>query len=209
MHALAKATIVIPLFIIVAAVIMRISNPVQQTSTNSDFRFTSSAPQNITPTSTNSTGLFNIPGTAKSTLDLQGPLACSHTDIDKDIKVFISKKRIYAKLKHNESIDFFLVNGDCAYKWKEGEKQGIKTCKIGQYLSLIESFSSMPFFSPELLFSLLPQIQGNADTIIDRDVAEDMMQSCSKQSIDEALFDLPRAIEFTEQKISLPPEDSL
>ncbi|CAN5218825.1 hypothetical protein BH09PAT2_BH09PAT2_03280 [soil metagenome] len=209
MHSIARATIIIPLIIIISAVILGISNHVSYQSESSKGLTISQTPP-ITETSVPrvTPDLKNI-SSKNVSLDLKGPLACFHKDKDQDIKLFVQNRQIYAKFTEKESVNHFLLQGDCLYRWQQGDKSGTKICNVGQYLTLAESFIKMPFFSPDLLFSFLPKMQGSSVSNITNNDLSMIMKSCQKVTLDEALFQIPRSVKFIEEKNSGAPEDLL
>lgn len=212
MHSVAKATIIVPIVIILIAVFLRFSHFTSQSNTSTRSVVISVTPHANTTLVEDSQKELDLLLNSRSSsisVDLQGPLACTLTDIDQDVKLFIHAKNIYFKLKEKDSEQYFLVKDGCAYKWENGQKEGIKVCNIGQYLSLAESLSRLPFFSSDMIFSMLPQFADSMGVpISDKNISR-LIKSCQKQSIEPMVFDIPSKIQFIEQKISGTPQELL
>ncbi len=212
MHSVAKATIIVPIVIILIAAFLRFSNFTSQSNTTARSVVISVTPRANTPLVEDSQkeldSLLNSKSSSVS-VDLHGPLVCTLADIDQDVKLFIHAKNIYFKLKEKDSEQYFLVKEGCAYKWENGQKEGIKVCNIAQYLSLAESLSRLPFFSTEMIFSVLPQFANSMGVHISDKNISSLIKSCQKQIIEPTVFDIPRNIQFIEQKISGTPQEFL
>ncbi len=206
MHPVAKAIIIIPLVIVSTAVTLRITGAVSRSSTSDSPVVVSVTPVVVTPIPTTFSAESRKPISSNVKLNLTGPLTCSYSTTDMDIKLFIKDRNVYAKMINTESTSFFLIAGDCGYRWADGEKSGMKICNLKQYLSLVETVSSMPFFSTEMLFSFLPK-SGGDELSLPTEAISRVLNSCKKLPIDDDLFQLPRNIQFLEQKLTGTPEE--
>ncbi len=207
MPSIAKITILAPLIIVFSALILRISGSSFQSSVTTDI---SPDPQRVTTSVPNEALPLPAVSQIKSspiTFNLTGPIVCDNSDSDKKIKLYVQNKKIYITLEIDGIRNYYLVNGDCGYKWDDANKKGIKICNIKQYFALFESISRIPFFSPEMLISFMPQMQSSIEgTVSQVDVAE-ILKSCEKKEIDPVLFEIPLQIQFVEQKLSENSEE--
>ena len=212
MHNIAKATIVVPVIIILIAVVLRFASTSYQSTVSDSTTISLSATlPTASPTSAPAYNKSALPRASTVKLNLKGPLACTYTDTDSDFKLFIQDRNVYAKFKSKEAINYVLVKGDCGYKWSDKEKEGIKMCNIGQYLSMVETFTSLPFFSPDLLLSFIPAFQGvnPEQSGASNNAISQLMSNCMKQSVNASLFDVPNTVQFVEHKITGSPENLL
>lgn len=209
MHSIAKATIIVPLIIIILAVVLRLSGSSYLANSPIPSPITAISPAIQTPIPTKY--MANSPKSIflGKKLDLKGPLVCASHENESDMKLFIQNRKMYAKFSTKENTNYFLVNGNCGYKWVDGEKEGNKICNIEQYLSLFESLSSIPFFSPDMLFSFLPKLNAASNAKISNDIVTSVLNSCEKRPVDDILFEIPHTVRFVEQKMKGSPEDLL
>lgn len=214
MHSIAKATIIVPLIIILIASVLRFSRATYNLNTKSPI-----VPTSVinTPSPYISSGftidvtdgiqsLF-LPDFSGKSIDLKGPYVCSVVDIEKEINVFIKDRQIYIKYKTSDNTNFILVKEDCIHKWVNMEKQGRKVCGIDQYLSMFDSLSSLPLFSTEVLFTLISKLESSSNQRINSEGVKKLVNSCENQDIDDAMFTFPTNITFIEEKFTQPPKE--
>lgn len=216
MHSVAKSTIIIPVVILLIAAVMRFSQATYKLNTKGEIRPSvsaiSSSPdvldQSNNVSQDDMQALFPSQRSGKG-FNLKGPYACSVTDAQKDMKLFIKDRSIYIRYKELDKINYILIKGDCAYKWSDQDKQGIKVCDIGQYLSLVDSLSKIPFFSTDILFSMISELKNSSTTEVKTEDIKKLVNSCEETDIDNDLFVVPVNVTFIEQEINGKPEDLL
>lgn len=198
MHSIPKLTIIVPIFILIAAIFLRVTSPPAQQTMQ---------PLPVIPDTTTSSNERTVQSTPKpiQRLNLQGPYSCAYNAEDVSMKAFIQDRKIYAKIVNTEKTTQFLLIGDCLYTWEMKEQTGTKMCGLGQYISLFESFSSMPFLSSDMIVSMISGFQSSAK--LDAGAVNGMLNSCVKNTIDPILFELPKTVHFVEGKISGIPKE--
>jgi len=146
-------------------------------------------------------------GTDKSSpvFDLDGPLVCDYVGDQAKITARILSKNIYMKYEKEETpASYILVKDGVLYTWTHGSYEGQKIPEVGQYLSLFDTFSM--FMSPDMLFSLIPQVDG---TKISSETTAGLKESCIKKNVNEEVFTVPKAVTFTEtdlKQMKVPEE---
>lgn len=202
MHSLGKAVMMVAVIIVVIAIFINFSS----LSNTAAFRKERNIPlappvaEPISPTNPASPlDMFQ----GKNSFDLNGPLVCNYTSEGMTASVRILNKNIY--LKHTQKDakpGYVVVNDGTLYLWEQGSYEGQKVSNVGQYLNLFDSFSM--FMTPDMLFSLVPQVNENALT---QDQISMLTDSCEKQEVDDAIFAIPSAVKFTEtdmQNLDVP-----
>lgn len=214
MHSIAKATIIVPLIIILIASILRFSQATYNSNTKAPTVPTSvmntpspNISSGFTIDATDRIQSLFLPDFSGKSIDLKGPYVCSVVDIEKEINVFIKDRQIYIKYKTSDNTNFILVKEDCIHKWGNTEKQGRKFCKIDQYLSMFDSLSSLPLFSTEILFTLITKLESSSNQRIDSEGVKKLVNSCEKQDLVDNIFTLPTNITFIEEKLTEPPTE--
>ncbi len=199
MHPVGKFIITLPIAILLIALLLNSSTIAQKANLDVDgvYRLPTSNTDESSPSDNPFTQFFSG-NQGSSSINLEGPLVCSYKDEISDISVKIFQKNIYAEIKQEDQITkVMMVNGD-VYKWQHGEYTGEKIVGVGQYVSLLESFSA--FISPDMIFSLLPQAQESQTLTSDQ--VQNLKDSCKPGTIDSQIFSVPKAIKFTEVDVS-------
>lgn len=123
------------------------------------------------------------------TFDLNGPYQCIYTDASMNVEIAVKNKKVSATFTTDETKTNILVNGDCGYKWEEGQFTGEKMCNIGQYLSIIDMLSSMNLMSFDSVLSMIQSVDSSVS--IDSGVMSSVAQTCQKQEVEDSVFTIP------------------
>lgn len=196
MYTVSRYIIFVPVVIFILALYIHYSSP-KQSSINSTTIPSVQPKQN---------GLDTVKTKSASSnnkLDLKGPYKCQYKTNDMDISAYILNRKVYVELTQNKKTDYILLNGDCGYKWVKGENKGEKMCGVGTYVSMIESFSSMPFFNINSMFSMVGQFSPSMN--LEPAQLAQVAESCKKETVEDMVFTIPTTIIFSDiQKISPP-----
>jgi len=88
----------------------------------------------------------------------------------------------------------FLVNGDCLYRYQKSQSIGVKTCGVGQYVSMGKSLLTNGLISGSSFDTILKQM-GSKQTIPFNMQA--VLNSCKNvKEIDEKAFAVPKGVVF-------------
>ena len=193
-----KFTIVVPLFILLLGIVFRVTGVTKTYQNNPSIKLSpTSVPSKIDPAEAFLNTQINRPSEQK--IDLTTPSLCKYQKEATDVTVHIKNKNVAARIVTNDEDNTYLLLGDCFYKWKTGTIQGEKTCGVGQYVSLAESFFSMPILSNALLETTIEQKAG--DIPIEASEFMAALKSCVKQPVEDSKFILPKNILFSEKKL--------
>lgn len=119
MSYISKATIVIPIAIVVLASLLILSGDKNQTNTEAPF---------ATP------AIVQAKPPVK--FDLNGPLVCSYQTKDLSGKAYVKSKKIYAEIFNKKATNIYLLNGDCLYSWTKNTYTGQKSCGLSPMISM-------------------------------------------------------------------------
>ncbi len=190
-HFLSKIVIVIPIVVVVLAFFMKMNGKLEQ-QTNvrrnpalyaSPF-VTQKPAQLAAPKNSSSSAQFN----------LKGPLVCNYIDKEASLSASIKNKNIYVKMSDSKLTQHILVKGDCLYKWEIGKKTGEKVCKIGKFLDMFDSLSSLGLVDLDAMFGELSKAKPS--TTITPPSMKKMTESCKKIEVKDEIFTLPTTITF-------------
>lgn len=130
----------------------------------------------------------------KINLDLRGPWICSFNDKNASITAYIKERKIKVEVKTSEENNYFLVNNDCLYQWRQGQFSGDKSCGIGYYLTFAESILNN---NQNLFFNLfLKQFKE-----VNKNFS--FADWCRKENINDDIFLLPTTILFKNKEKNL------
>ncbi len=130
--------------------------------------------------------------TTMKQLDLEGPWVCESDALN----IYVKQKNIKVAFMDGTVQRHLLINGDCAYEWS-GNSDGVKQCGIGMYLDLLAPFvSSDPARIVQITKSLRSEMQGEIDV-------DQIIASCLKSPVDDALFTVPQGIKWVVQSQDL------
>lgn len=107
-----KAVIIIPIFVLIISLFLKINTP-----KNSASLLSPATPTTI-PIVQNSTFKF----------DLKGPIVCD--------TLFIQDKKIFFKNK----LTNYLLKDDCFYIWETGKFNGERKCNLSNYINMAENY---------------------------------------------------------------------
>lgn len=187
-HVVSKLTIAVPLVIMVLALLISINSRsqsmIKKTSIQPTLKVESQTSQTASAASTIS-------------FDLKGPLNCEYKSSTQDIRVAVKDTKVATTIIENKQQRHIIRSGDCVYLWNHGELTGQKICGVEQYASMFQMVSSLPFFKPEMLASMLNQFntQPGASIAAQLPFAE-VLKKCKKSAVNEGVFDIPTAVNF-------------
>lgn len=177
MTAISKATIIIPLVVLMVGTGFAFKNkmvPKQNSSVESS------------PIKASSHSIK---------IDLKGPLVCDYSSASVAISASIKDKKILIKKTDKNLVYNYLVNGDCLYSWSNNVS-GQKTCGLGQYMSTFETLSNMGLMDFNNVLGGLSQFEATKNLVSQKADIEGLVKTCRKEEISDSIFDIPVKISF-------------
>ncbi|MFA9288991.1 MAG: hypothetical protein ACEQSA_03875 [Weeksellaceae bacterium] len=186
MHTVGKFSIALPLMIMVFALVFATRpKPVVRQNLS------------LTPTVSMNSSAQEASTTADIKIDLKGPLNCAYKTSTQQIKVAIKDEQVAATIVEQTTKRFIIRAGDCVYLWNDKEFTGQKICGVNQYASMFGMVSSLPFFKPEMLLTMLNQMSDKPEVAsVSQLPFAAVMKQCKKSEVDTAVFNLPTNITF-------------
>lgn len=131
-----KIIIIIPVFIIVAAVIIK---GVQKNDNIINIQPTPKV--NIASAKTEKSSMTSLlkESTIAAKLKIKGTFVCDINDTDKKIHLLVDNKQAYVEYISSTINMIGLLNKDCFYSWDKKTLKGNKTCNLGVIISMIEN----------------------------------------------------------------------
>ena len=167
-----KIVIVIPIFIIVAALFIKL-NQKPNFSSQKKISTPTLEVKKIPPTKT------------PNPIDLKGPYICQFQDKEASLSAYIFDKKVFVKKETKDKIENYLLNNDCFYFWEKGKFTGEKVCGLSGYFNLL---NLLPNFSQLNILSA-----ANLNTYFN---------NCKKQPIkNQEIFNIPNNILFKNTSI--------
>lgn len=196
MYTVSRFIIFVPIVILILSLYIHYTTP--NKSSSNVVAVPSVQPQQSTVNSSSTQS-----SASKININLTGPYRCGYQDKETQVAAFIKNKKVFVEFTQKNETDYVLLNGDCGYKWEKGKTTGEKMCGVGTYISLFESFSSMPFFDLNTIFSMIGQV-GPSISIAPEKLSA-VADSCKKETVDESVFTIPTAIVFSDLQTITPP----
>lgn len=193
-HFFSRFTIIFPIVIVIIAIFLKLTSGNSQQKSFKEY--------SLTPTTTKSQNLqdslsISEKSTPSARFNLTGPLSCSFSTKSSVIKAYIKDKKIFITMDKKNVVNNYLLNGDCAYIWKNGIYSGEKICGISQQVSIVEGLLSSGFIDPNLIFSGLGKVFELPDIGGSQDVLKSAMSSCKNEEIPNSVqFEIPRNVLF-------------
>lgn len=185
---LSKAVIVAPVIVVIIALVYKFNtkgkalNQIQPTV----------SPTTIQQQKTSSQSKINI--------DLKGPLVCSGKVEDLIINVFIKDKKIKIITDQKNTKDNIFFNGDCYYRWGEGEYVGERICGLSPFMSAAETMINLGVLNFNSITSQLTKLGLNQKIATNEAKITELVQNCKKKNINMSVFEVPGNILFKNKK---------
>lgn len=132
----------------------------------------------------------------KINIDLKGPLVCDGKIDNLIINAFIKDKKIKAVLNQNNIKSNVLFNGDCYYRWQEGEYVGERVCGLSPFMSVAETMMNFGGLNLNSITSQLAKLGLDQKIATNQAKITELVQSCKKKDIDTKTFVVPNNILF-------------
>ncbi|PJC30441.1 hypothetical protein CO051_05685 [Candidatus Roizmanbacteria bacterium CG_4_9_14_0_2_um_filter_39_13] len=198
LHPFIKATIAIPVAIIVLAIFIQTSTTDRRVANTTQRSIPEQyEPQNTTQTSPENL-LNTFSGGWKSKVDLEGPSICAYSNENIQIHAQIKNKNVTAQVEQNGKKNKYVLKEDCLYSWIDTQKSGLKVCELGQYISMFGMFSF--FISPDMIMSSISGL--NPSMPVSQDVIQGVLSSCKDMDVKDTAFNIPKSIQFTQGTLS-------
>lgn len=193
-HYLSRATIIIPIVVVIAALVIKFSGGKFVRYEN---KLQSAHPTPVVLQTNLNKEIIKKNSTSSAQINLRGPLSCDYKTKDTSISAKIKNDKILATVSSQKEINNFLLNGDCVYIWEKDKLSGNKICQIANYISMFNSLTNNPLLGSINLFNFLPKTNGG-DKFADLSQIniQTALKSCQKQDLDEDTFTLPANILF-------------
>lgn len=191
MDIISKATIIIPLVVLMLGTATAFKNKVE-----SQKVLSSRQEQTQVPTSTQTLTQNSSPNIK---LDLKGPLVCAYKSSTVAINVVVKDKNVLLKKTEKNISSNYLLKGDCLYSW-ESNFSGTKICGLSQYISTFEALSKMGIMNLETALSSLSQFEGAKNIGSQEANIKETLKTCRKEEMKDSVFDLPVKVLFKDQK---------
>lgn len=190
---LSKATIIIPLVVLLIALIIKfnekpktqsyleqpIIQPTIQVKVESDLL------KNFIKTNASSSASF----------DLTGPLNCDYQYDGGVVNAQIKNNNILLKANTKSLTQAILYKGDCIYLWTPGKLSGQKICGVSSYISTLNALSGFGNFSLDSILKYLPSLGIPVKNVSSKDIAG-IINSCKKKEVNSDIFTIPQNILF-------------
>ncbi len=189
----ARATIIIPIFVILVSLFFFSQSKLQAFQAKKALL---AKPTSIPVSPTTS---------AKETMkiNLSGPLSCSYTDSTSMVSARLKNKNLLVARTEQMKLTNYLVNGDCLYTWGGENQPGKKMCGIGQYVSILDTLSNFGLLDVSSIMGNLSQFGLKSDTLPSEDVIASVLKNCKKESIGDSVFTIPSTIQFTSENLPI------
>lgn len=187
MTAISKATIIIPLVVLMVGTIFVFKNKIADQKTLITNQEQVTLPTSIsTPKPTSQSEIK---------LDLKGPYVCDYSSPSATISAKIKDKNISVKKADGKTTSNYLLKGDCLYMW-DNNISGKIMCGMSQYITMFDTLSGMGIMNIGNILKNLPQI-GNAKNLSlqETDVNE-LFKTCRKEEIKNSVFEIPKQVTF-------------
>lgn len=196
-----RITIILPLVILAVGIVLK-ADQQKMLSKTQQLQQATLAPI-LTPTPSPQAKKKSTP------VNLTGPLTCLVTTKnagEAQGTVHIKNRSVYVQfVKTNPQADesFYLVKGECLYRWKKGIPTGEKTCGLQQYLTIMDTLSGLNLLDAETMINMFVEQGG------DRTLAEKFEAPvCQKAEIQDSTFTIPAGVRFTEKVVLSPTKAS-
>lgn len=190
---LSKATIIIPLVVLLVALIIKFNEkpkiqsyrqapvvqPTIQAKVESDLL------KNFIKTNASSSASFN----------LSGPLNCDYPYDEGVVNAQIKNNNILLKANTKSLMQTILYKGDCIYLWTPGKLSGQKICGVSSYISTFNALSGLGNFSLESMLKYLPNLGLPVKNLSQKDI-DGLINSCKKKEVNLDIFTIPQNILF-------------
>jgi len=130
-------------------------------------------------------------------LDLVGPWICEYKAEGAQIMVKVFQKNASVKLIQEKVETRIVFKEGILFRWEQGSSKGIKITGLGQYVGMIEMFSS--FLTPDMIFSALPAVVDSGS--ISKEQITALKDSCVKKEVTADAFKIPTTVTFEETTV--------
>jgi len=184
---ISRATIVIPVIVIVTAIVIYGSQKLSPQS--------KTAPLPISPTPISPTVV------SSRKIDLQGPTVCDYSDKTSSMSAKIRNNNVRMVNTENKVSTYYILNGDCFYSWIGTQKTGVKTCGLSQLISLSTMLGGIDSSSIKTLSSMLSTTSIASEAAqFDQKKIDSLIQTCKTREVKPSELEVPTSIVFTEKK---------
>lgn len=181
---LSKAIIIVPVVVVIIGLVYKFNKQDQRPQIKDQNR--------ITPT------IFKQQGNnqAKINIDLKGPFICYGQIDNLTVNAFIKDKKIKVILDQKTKKENMLFNGDCYYRWQEGQYVGERICGLSPFMGVAETMINFGGLNLDLVTSQLTKLGLDQKIATNEAKITELIQSCKKKNVDIKTFEVPNNILF-------------
>lgn len=187
---ISRATIIIPLVVIVLTFIIKVDQVKQSRRTKRTQANAASQTPTPTPQQDNSAVSIDLSISQICTFD---------TESGSSGMISISPEAVAATIHRNTNDKAETRRGlyvdDCAYTWLEGELKGVKKCGIGKMVQVMRTMSAMGLLDVRSILETL----GKVDEVQEAEIEKPTAFACTPQEIAPEVFAKDPTVRFEER----------